>query len=323
MSSRVRPSVCGLLVSAALIGWSHSSPASAQSCRSVLIEDGQGEFVGIEICDDPPPPAAETAEPDKPEEAPRPAAVREVKGGGNGQPTSCGWTPGIEGMSGEVMPGRLERTGPDGSVQVLHFNDCQNDWEWLAEAAPAAAAAPGAPPPPPPPPPTPQDLIPSAMAQVEEQLPTPVLRINPADGDQYGYAYVTIETYFWVDQAVGQWAPVSATASLRGLSLTLTATPQQLEVSTGDGNVVVCEGAPPAYPAWNPDDFPEGCGHTYRDSSAMADNGQTFPVSGTILWSTAWTASTGQSGTLDTLTTTSDVRDLPVAEIQAILVPDP
>ena len=159
-----------------------------------------------------------------------------------------------------------------------------------------------------------------AFARVEEMLPTPVLRINPADTHPQGLAFVQIETYFWVDQTVGQWAPVSATVSLRGLSLTLTATPQQLVIDTGDGNVTTCDGAPPPYPASMPDDFPEGCGHTYTNSSAMAANGETFPVTGTIVWTTAWTASNGESGTLANLTTASVTRDIAVAEIQAIIV---
>ncbi len=95
--------------------------------------------------------------------------------------------------------------------------------------------------------------------------------------------------------------------------------PQQLVVVTGDGNEVRCAN-PPAFPAGgDPDEF-DGCGYTYRDSSSMSDNGETFPLQMSIIWHLTWAASNGESGDLGTLTTTSDVRPLAVAEIQAIIV---
>ncbi|MFV0306883.1 MAG: hypothetical protein ACK5OX_03960 [Desertimonas sp.] len=199
----------------------------------------------------------------------------------------------------------------------MSVNTCTGAQEWVIERLEGLRVARPAPPP------TPQDLIPSAFASVEERLPTPVLRINPADGDAQGFAYVHVETFFWIDQIDGQWAPVSATVSLRGLTLTLIATPARLTIDTGDDHHTVCDGPPPPYPASMPDEFPEGCGHTYVDSSAMAPNGRTYPVTATITWTTAWAASDGQSGTLETSTTTSAVRDLPVAEIQAVIVANP
>jgi hypothetical protein len=147
-----------------------------------------------------------------------------------------------------------------------------------------------------------------------------VARIGPADWDDQGFAFVQMPTFFWVDQAQGQWATVSGTASLPGLSVTVQAVPEELVVSTGDGAEVHCPGAPPAFPrGTDPMQF-GGCQHVYRDSSAMSANGQTYPVQLSIIWHASWTASNGQSGDLGTLTTTSDTRPLPVAEIQALLV---
>ena len=82
---------------------------------------------------------------------------------------------------------------------------------------------------------------------------------------------------------------------------------------------VDCPGAPPALaPNSSPAGF-DGCGHVYRDSSAMAPNGATFPVTVTIVWHATWQASNGTSGDLGRLSTTSTPRDLPVAEIQAVV----
>ncbi len=52
----------------------------------------------------------------------------------------------------------------------------------------------------------------------------------------------------------------------------------------------------------------------------MAPNGKTFPVTVAIVWHATWQASNGESGDLGSLTTTSAVRELPVAEIQAVVV---
>lgn len=131
-------------------------------------------------------------------------------------------------------------------------------------------------------------------------------------------------TFFWVDQAPGQWAPVTATASAGGLSVTASAQPVQLIVDPGDGNEPpVCQGAPVAVTkaAYRPDI--QGCSYVYRDSSAMAPNGESFPVTVTIMWHATWSASNGESGDLGYLSTTSATRDLQVAEVQAVIVPNP
>ncbi len=167
---------------------------------------------------------------------------------------------------------------------------------------------------------TPPDLIPLAWDRAQRQLPTPVPRVAPADLAPDGFAYVQTETFFWVDQTAGQWDTVTATASLAGLSLTVTVEPELLVVTTGDGATLQCPGAPPPFPAGaDPGTF-EGCGHVYEHSSATAPNGRTFPVTAAIVWHATWQASNGESGDLGSLTTTSTVRDLPVAEVQAVVV---
>jgi hypothetical protein len=167
---------------------------------------------------------------------------------------------------------------------------------------------------------TPEDLIPGLFDRVKEMLPTPVPRVAPADSNPDGFAFVQAETFFWVDQAPGQWEEVSATSSVAGLWVSITAAPVELIVSTGDGAIVRCPGAPPAFPPGADPDAFVGCEHVYTDSSAMAPNGETFPVTVTVVWHNTWQASTGESGGLGVLSTTSAVRELPVAEIQAVVV---
>jgi hypothetical protein len=166
---------------------------------------------------------------------------------------------------------------------------------------------------------TPGQLIPDAWDRVQRMLPTPVPRIAPSDLGVDGFAFVQMPTAFWVDEGSGQWEPVSATAAVAGLSLTVTAAPEQLVVATGDGTTIECQGPPAAFTAGTDPDTFDGCEHVYRHSSATAENGRTFPVTVAIVWHATWQASNGESGDLGVLTTTSATRDLPVAEIQAVV----
>ena len=166
------------------------------------------------------------------------------------------------------------------------------------------------------------DLLPGVHAEVIRHLPTPIPRIGPADEDPHGYTYVNNRTFFWIDQAQGQWAPVVATVSAAGITVSARAEPATMVVDPGDGNPkVTCAGAGVAVTAatWRPD-IPGGCPYVYPNSSAMAPNGQTYPVTVSIAWHVSWSATTGEGGDLGYVSTTSEPRDLPVAEVQAIIV---
>jgi len=245
-----------------------------------------------------------------------PSGQQEADGGGSGGSTNCVWEVSVEGVSGEVVPGLNTREESDGTLSVQIYTNCGTGgprWIWVPTAPNGDPAAP------PVPVITPADLIPDAFAEMRRQLPTPVPRIAPADDDPDGFAFVQNPVFFWIDQAAGQWENVSVTASAGTLSLTMTAAPEELIVDPGDGATVTCVGAPPPFPTGADPTAFDGCAHTYTDSSAMAPNGQTFPVTTTIVWHVSWTASNGESGDSGTLTTTSPVRELPVAEIQAII----
>jgi hypothetical protein len=164
------------------------------------------------------------------------------------------------------------------------------------------------------------DIVPGVWVSVQRQLPVPVPRIAPADFHPRGFTFVQNSTFFWVDQAQGQWAPVTGSASAGGITVAVQATPQRLIIDTGDGESVTCVGPQPAFvQGMKPSTF-RGCEYTYHDSSAMAPNGETFPVTMTIEWSASWSASTGESGSLGVRRTTSLPRQLAVAEVQAVIV---
>jgi hypothetical protein len=165
---------------------------------------------------------------------------------------------------------------------------------------PAGAAAPL---------PAPEVLARQAVNQLS--LPGPrVMTSPPPDRMQL----VNVATWLWLEQ--GAWAPVSATASVPGESVTATASPMSVTWSLGDGSTVVCNGPGTPYAAGGAPAAPSpDCGHTYARSSA-GEPGGVFVVSATVSWGVSWTGG-GQTGTLPALTTTSSAQ-LRVGESQAI-----
>ncbi|MGP4083867.1 hypothetical protein [Streptomyces sp. KR55] len=153
---------------------------------------------------------------------------------------------------------------------------------------------------------------PAALAeQARDQLrlPSPKIETNPVD-DQL----VNLPTWLWLDR--DDWGPVSATASVPGVSVTATARPTTVVWAMGDGSSVTCKGPGTPYAAGgNPKSSSPDCGHTYRSSLADRPN-QAYAVSATVHWTVTW-AGAGESGTFPDLTTTSTAA-FRVAESQAL-----
>lgn len=153
---------------------------------------------------------------------------------------------------------------------------------------------------------SPSDL--ALVARNRLRLLIPVVASNPG-----GMQLVHLPTWLWL--ATG-WEPVSATASVPGLSVTATATPTSASWSMGDGTTVVCAKAGTPYrPGYDPKAPSPDCGHTYRTSSASQPE-QAFPVKATVRWTVTWSG-TGDGGPLPDMTTTGDAA-FRVAESQAL-----
>jgi hypothetical protein len=84
--------------------------------------------------------------------------------------------------------------------------------------------------------PSPAEL--AQMAYKQLRLPTPSIAANPA-----GEQLVNLPTWMWLSSG---WGPVSATATVPGVSVTATATPTSVVWSMGDGSTVTCTVQP-----WN------------------------------------------------------------------------
>jgi hypothetical protein len=104
---------------------------------------------------------------------------------------------------------------------------------------------------------------------------------------------VGIPTWFWVDPE--DWHPLSATASVLGLSATVTAEPTKTTWKLGDGTTVTCNGPGTPYdPTIDDAAQHSDCVHAYQhdgDVDAVV----------AITWHVTWTASNGASGDLGNL----------------------
>lgn len=140
-------------------------------------------------------------------------------------------------------------------------------------------------------------------------LPLPEPHLSPA-GDQI----VNLPSWLWV----GGWEPERSSVSVPGITVTVTAHPESVFWSMGDGTTVVCNGAGTPYDPNRPEaEQTPTCTHTFRRSSA-SQPGLTYPLAVTVRWRASWDVSGfpggGALGTIDR-TTTVAVR---VGEVQSI-----
>ncbi len=142
-------------------------------------------------------------------------------------------------------------------------------------------------------PPGPQLLADEAVKAL--RLPTPVVRVNPAPPTPQIVYFPT-----WVWLGADSWGPRSATASVPGMSVTATAKPVSLVLSTGDGVSVTCSGPGTAWTPGRDAMSPSPtCGHTFTSPGS-------YPVTATVTWAVSW-AGGGVAGTAPGMTTTATV----------------
>ena len=127
-------------------------------------------------------------------------------------------------------------------------------------------------------------------------LPSPNISMSPS-GDVP--ILVRVPVWMWIPS--GDWRTESATASVPGGSVTVTATPSSVDWQMGDGTTVSCEGPGTAYDprVHDPDADSPDCGHTYTTASAEND------VTAHMTWEVSWASTDGDGGDLPVLTTTS------------------
>ncbi|WP_084682639.1 hypothetical protein [Actinomyces israelii] len=145
-------------------------------------------------------------------------------------------------------------------------------------------------------------------------IPQPSVETNPriTTGDGVsGATVVGLDTWVW---ATGETpARVRATASAGAVTATVVASASGLRVSAPD-SVPDCHGF--GVP-WTQGAAEGSSRCTVEFTRSSAHLGGTTPLTVSVGYDVAWSATDGTSGTLDPVTTTSTV-DLPVAEIQTV-----
>ncbi len=166
---------------------------------------------------------------------------------------------------------------------------------------------------------SPDALAFDGRAYLSRIVPRPEIGAAPPTGA--GIAQVGM--WFWTGTP---FEPMSVTAWVPGPTgvvwATTTATPVRLVVDPGDGELgtgpLVCDGPGEVWLPDYGDELVSHCMYTYRHSSVLADDGEAFRASVSIEWDVAWTSSTGASGVLAPMSTTTVV-PIVVREIQAIV----
>ncbi|MEV6270736.1 hypothetical protein AB0L64_26480 [Kribbella sp. NPDC051936] len=126
----------------------------------------------------------------------------------------------------------------------------------------------------------------------EMQLGPPLIKTAP-DAGQVGL--VNIPVWLWVTKSENTWGPIVRSASVPGLSVTVTAQVKAVNWAMGDGKTVRCEGPGTPYDSSMGVKASPTCGHRYVKTSRELANCK-YPVTATAQWDITWQSTLGDSG---------------------------
>lgn len=164
-------------------------------------------------------------------------------------------------------------------------------------------------------------LVLAGRARALLGLPLPEVVFSPPLEDGDDFLLTGLETWIWVEN----WGPASRSATVGGVTATVTATPvrQEWDFDPGSNDSELEGGCGEAGTAWDPSRPAEaqhsGCTFTFRHSSA----GRPFPYRDayeaelTVVYEMAWTSNVGAGGPLGEVRR-AVVRPVPVGEQQAL-----
>ena len=160
-----------------------------------------------------------------------------------------------------------------------------------------------------PPPPVPRYLAEETASEMA--VPLADVAMSPPEGSDH---LVNLASWLWVKN----WQPVATSATLRGVTVTVTASPESVSWDMGAGDPPVVCGPGRAYDPSVPDEAQStDCSYTYRRSS-FGQPQERFRGAATMRWSITWSSSTGEGGTLAPVSTRRPF-SLRVAEGQAVV----
>ncbi|MGW6195217.1 hypothetical protein ACWF0M_03625 [Kribbella sp. NPDC055110] len=126
----------------------------------------------------------------------------------------------------------------------------------------------------------------------EMHLAPPLVKTAPAPG-QIGL--VNMPVWLWVTKSENTWGPIVRSASVPGLTVTVTAHVKAINWSMGDGTTVRCEGPGTPYDKSVGVKASPTCGHRYVKTSQKLPSCK-YPVNAIAQWDITWQSSLGDSG---------------------------
>ncbi|MEV6812467.1 hypothetical protein [Micromonospora sp. NPDC051296] len=160
-------------------------------------------------------------------------------------------------------------------------------------------------------PPDPDELARRALASISLLAP----RASVAPRKDIGPGLVGLPVWMWAERGPNQFGPLSASASDRGLTVTITAKVDRVVWDMGNRATVTCDGPGTRYDAKgrhagkpSPD-----CG--YDRGYPKAD---TYRVQATTHWSVEWRSSSGQTGNIPGVTRTTGTVEIQINELQVV-----
>lgn len=136
-------------------------------------------------------------------------------------------------------------------------------------------------------------------------VPVPEVTLSPA-----GEQIVNLPSWLWV----ANWEPLTGTASVGGVTVTVTARPSSARWTFGDDTSLSCA---PGVP-WSPEaDRSRACTHTWTRSSA-SQPAERYRLGVSVTWAASYSVTGGAGGgALPSITRTATV-PVRVAEVQAV-----
>ncbi|WP_433530653.1 hypothetical protein ACQPYA_00425 [Micromonospora sp. CA-263727] len=160
-------------------------------------------------------------------------------------------------------------------------------------------------------PPDPEELARRALASISLLAP----RAAVAPRKRIGPGLVGLPVWMWAERGANQFGPLSASASDRGLTVTIRAEVDRIVWNMGNGIRVTCTGPGTEYESTgryagrrSPD-----CG--YHTGYPKAG---TYRVQATTHWSVRWSSSSGQSDSIPGITRTTDPVEIQINELQVV-----
>ncbi|MDU0348110.1 hypothetical protein [Actinomyces sp. MRS3W] len=157
------------------------------------------------------------------------------------------------------------------------------------------------------------EVDPAALASTvweSVDIPAPSIDRNPTVGQSQA-TIVGFDTWVWATEETPTRVEIVATVG--STSVTVTAGSASLDLSAPDAEAE-CTGF--GIP-WTPSNDAKGTDCIIVFDRSSAHLGGTTPMEVEAVYSASWASTTGRSGTLNTVTTSSTVQ-IPVAEIQAL-----